>query len=66
MAVDEESGFLAPTTRVKSEANTDLNPDQLIEVKAIIANLNSAVVSGSVSRWSLSLQAHALAATAIK
>ena len=66
MAVDEESGFLATTTRLKSEANTDLNPDQLIEVKAIIANLNSAVVSGSVSRWSLLLQAHALAATAIK
>ena len=66
MAVDEESGFLAPTTRLKSEANTDLNPDQLIEAKAIIANLNSAVVSGSVSRWSLLLQAHALAAIAIK
>ncbi len=50
MAVDEESGFLATTTRLKSEANTDLNPDQLNEVKAIIANLNSAVLSGSVSR----------------
>ena len=68
MAVDEGEGFLDTTTRLKAvpEANTDLSPKLLAEAKTIIDSMSSAVVSGTVSRWSLLLQVHALAAVAIK